>query len=214
MIDIAHPDHREALLDQAKKLGYAYRDQIYRRDYSVNYPEDLEIVKSFGPDIDIKFRPIKPSDEDMMRELFYQFSDEAKYFRYFSPVSTMPHKNMQGYVNIDYDKTISIVGVLESGMTQKIIAEARYAWFEHDSSYELAFIVSEEYQGKGIASFLLEHLMKIAVSRGVEVMTANVLYENSKMIKVFKRNPRKHTLAVEDGVIVFRYNLKDDLNNL
>nr|HPJ42621.1 hypothetical protein [Spirochaetota bacterium] len=66
----------------------------------------------------------------------------------------------------------------------------------------------------GIASFLLEHLISIAETRGVEVMTANVLYENSKMIKVFKRNPRKHTISVEDGVIVFRYNLKDDLNNV
>lgn len=212
MIDIAHPDHREALLEQAKKQGYVYKDQIYHKEFSVNYPEELEIVKSFGPELDIKFRPIKPSDEDMMRELFYQFSDEAKYFRYFSRVNTMPHKNMQKYVSVDYDKTLSIVGVLEYGMTQKIIAEARFAWFEHDGTYELAFIVSEEYQGKGIASFLLEHLIQIAESRGVEIMTANVLYENSKMIKVFKRNPRKHTISVEDGVIVFRYNLKDDLN--
>ncbi len=210
MIDIAHPDHREALLEKAKGSGYVYRDQIYLKEYSVNYPVELEMVKSFGPDLDVKFRPIKPSDEDMMRELFYQFSEEAKYLRYFSRVSTMPHRNMQKYVNIDYDKTLSIVGVVEYGMTQKIIAEARYAYFEHDNTYELAFIVNEDYQGRGISSFLLEYLIKTAESRGVSTLTANVLYENSKMIKVFKRNARKHTVTVEDGVIVFRYNLEDD----
>lgn len=213
MIDIAHPEHREALLEKAKRLGYVYRDQIYLGEFSCNYPADLEIVKSFGADLDIKFRPIKPSDEDMMRELFYQFSDEAKYLRYFSRVNTMPHKNMQKYVNIDYDKTLSIVGVLEYGMTQKIIAEARYAWLENGGTCELAFIVNEDYQGRGIASFLLEHLIQIAESRGIETLTANVLYENSKMIKVFKRNSRKHIVSAGDGVIVFRYNLGEKSKN-
>lgn len=207
MIDIAHPDHREELLENAKKMGYAYRDQIFSRENSVNYPETLEIVKSFRNDLDVKIRPIKPSDEDMMRELFYQFSDEAKYLRYFSKVSSMPHKNMQRYVNIDYEKTLSIVGVLETGSIQKIIAEARYSFYEVDNSYELAFIVNEEFQGRGIAGFLLEYLIDIAKERGIKHLTANVLYENSKMIKVFKRGSVKPDINVEDGVIVFRYNL-------
>ncbi|PKL15573.1 MAG: GNAT family N-acetyltransferase [Spirochaetae bacterium HGW-Spirochaetae-5] len=207
MIDIAHPDHREELLDKAKKMGYAYRDQIFSRDNSLNYPESLETVKSFKQGLDLKIRPIKPSDEDMMRELFYQFSDEAKYLRYFSKVSSMPHKNMQRYANIDYDKTLSIVGVLEMGSTQKIIAEARYSYYEIDDTYELAFIVSEEYQGRGIAGFLLEYLLNIAKERGIKHLCASVLYENSKMIKVFKRGTVKPEINVEEGVIVFRYNL-------
>jgi len=207
MIDIAHPDHREELLERAKKIGFSYRDQIYSRENSENYPESLEIVKSFRQDLDVKIRPIKPSDEDMMRELFYQFSDEAKYLRYFSKVSSMPHKNMQRYVNIDYDKTLSIVGVLQTGSTQKIIAEARYSYYEPDNTYELAFIVNEEYQGRGIAGFLLEYLLKIAKERGIKHACASVLYENSKMIKVFKRGTLKPEINVEDGVIVFRYNL-------
>jgi len=207
MIDIAHPDHREALLEKAKKTGYAYGDQIFSRANSENYPESLEIIKSFKQYPDLKFRPIKPSDEDKMRELFYQFSDEAKYLRYFSKVSAMPHKNMQRYVNIDYDKTLSIVGVLETGSTQKIIAEARYSYYQIDDIYELAFIVDEEYQGRGIAGFLLEYLLGIAKDRGIKRLSASVLYENSKMIKVFKRGGVKPSINVEDGVIVFRYNL-------
>jgi acyl-CoA hydrolase/RimJ/RimL family protein N-acetyltransferase len=207
MIDIAHPEHREELLDKAKKMGYAYRDQIFSRENSENYPESLEIVKNFKQDLDVKIRPIRPSDEDKMRELFYQFSDEAKYLRYFSRVSAMPHKNMQKYVNIDYDKTLSIVGVLDTGSTQKIIAEARYSYYENDDTYELAFIVNEEYQGRGIAGFLLEYLLSIAKERGIKHLFASVLYENSKMIMVFKRGSVKPEINVEDGVIVFRYNL-------
>lgn len=207
MIEIAHPDHREALLEEAKKLGFVYKDQIYSADHSSNYPEDVEITKTFKGNLDIKIRPIKPSDEDKMRDLFYLFSDEAKYLRYYSRISAMPHKNMQRYVAVDYDKTLSIVGVVEKGRTQKIIAEARYAYYESDGSYEMAFIVDEEYQGRGIATFLMEYLIEIARKRGIKTLSASVLYENSKMIKVFKNASVKPEVIVEEGVLVFKFNL-------
>lgn len=206
MIEIAHPDHREALLEEAKGIGFAYKDQIYRKEHSINYPKDLEIVKTMG-DVDIKFRPIKVSDEDMMRELFYLFSDEAIYLRYFARIHSMPHKNMQRYVAVDYEKTLSIVGIVETGRTQKIIAEARYALFEQNKSYEMAFIVDERWQGRGIATFLVEYLIKIARDRGIKALCASVLYENSKMIKVFKKASIKPEVTAEEGVLIFRYHL-------
>lgn len=209
MIEIAHPDHRESLLDEAKSLGFVYRDQIYRRDYSIKYPEELEVTRTFG-ESEIRFRPIKASDEDMMRELFYLFPDEAKYLRYFSRVNSMPHKNMQRYVAVDYDRTLSIVGVVETGRTQKIIAEARYAYYENDGSYEMAFIVDETWQGRGIATFLMEYLIEIAGRRGLKTLSASVLYENSKMIKVLKKAFIKPEVSADEGVLVFRYNLDRD----
>lgn len=207
MIGIAHPDHREELLEKAKKIGYAYSDQIFSMENSVNYPVNFETAKVFGNSLDVRIRPIKPSDEDMMRSLFYQFSDEAKYLRYFSRVSSMPHRNMQRYVNIDYDKTLSIVVVLETGSIQKIIAEARYSYYEAENSYELAFIVNELYQGKGIAGFLLEYLIEIAGERGIKSLCARVFFENSKMIKVLKNSRIRPAITIDDSIISFRYNL-------
>ena len=92
MIDIAHPDHRENLLSQAKALNYIYPDQIYDACHAANYPALLETRKTLKGGLEIKIRPIKTSDEDMMRRLFYNFSDEAKYFRYFVNKPVMPHK--------------------------------------------------------------------------------------------------------------------------
>ena len=74
------PDHREDLLNQAKALNYVYADQIYLTTYAASYPSELETRKSLKDGLEIKIRPIKPSDEDMMRRLFYNFSDESKYF--------------------------------------------------------------------------------------------------------------------------------------
>jgi len=120
----------------------------------------------------------------------------------------MPHKQMQSYVNIDYDKILAIVGIIEHAGTERIIAEARYAYDENDKSYEMAFIVDEEFQGKGIATFLARYLMKIAKERKIERVSANVLPQNDKMIKVFEKCGVPYTQRYEDGVMHFDFNLK------
>ncbi|MBN2160796.1 MAG: GNAT family N-acetyltransferase [Spirochaetes bacterium] len=208
LIDIAHPDHREYLLEEAKKQGYVFKDQIYLIKNAKNYPEELATVKSFKEGLEVKFRPIRPSDEDMMRRLFYQFSDEAKYLRYFARVSVMPHEKMQEYVNIDYNNTLSIVGVITRNRSEEIIAEGRYSYFPSEKSYELAFIVDEDFQGRGIATFLADYLVKIAKERGLKAVHASVLPENKKMIHVFDKVSAEHTAKLSDGVVVITFNLK------
>jgi acyl-CoA hydrolase/GNAT superfamily N-acetyltransferase len=208
LIDIAHPDHREFLLEEAKRLGYVYRDQIYVVKNIKNYPVELETVKTFKEGLEVRFRPIKPSDEDMMRRLFYQFSDESKYLRYFVRVSTMPHTEMQKYVNIDYIDVVSIVGLITRNRQEEIIAEGRYAYYPQEKTYELAFIVDEEFQGKGIATFMTEYLIKIAKERGLKTLCANVLPENKKMLNVFDRIKTKHTSKYSDGVVLLEFDLR------
>jgi acyl-CoA hydrolase/GNAT superfamily N-acetyltransferase len=208
LIDIAHPDHREELLEKAKQCGYVYKDQLYAFKDAANYPMELETVKTFKDGLEVKFRPIKASDEDMMRRLFYQFSDESKYLRYFARVSAMPHQEMQKYVNIDYRSTLSIVGVITKNRSEEIVAEARYSLYPKEKIYELAFIVDEEYQGKGISTFMAEYLVKIARERGLTALYANVLPENKKMLQVFNKVSAEHTSKFSDGVVSVKFNLK------
>jgi acyl-CoA hydrolase/GNAT superfamily N-acetyltransferase len=208
LIDIAHPDHRDFLLEEAKRLGYVYKDQIYVVQNVKNYPVELETVKTFKDGLEVRFRPIKPSDEDMMRRLFYQFSDESKYLRYFVRVSTMPHREMQKYVNIDYIDVVSIVGLITRNRQEEIIAEGRYAYYPQEKTYEMAFIVDEDFQGKGIATFMAEYLIKIAKERGLKTVCANVLPENKKMLMVFDKIKTKHTSKFSEGVVSLEFNLK------
>ncbi|HPS85132.1 MAG TPA: GNAT family N-acetyltransferase [Spirochaetota bacterium] len=194
LIEIAHPDHREILFNRAKELGYLYPDQIYR-SIAANYPIKIETVKTFKDGLELKIRPIRASDEDMMRRLFYKFSDESKYYRYFTHVKVMPHKNMQKYLSVDYEKIMAIVAVFQQGNTERIVAEARYAAFPSGEAYEMAFVVDEEFQGKGLATFLANFLIKIAKERGIKKLTASVLSQNQKMLSVFEKlsvAPEKH----------------------
>ncbi len=200
LIEIAHPDDRADLIRQAKKEKMIYADQIYFPDSGHLYPDKIAYSHKFKDGLIIRFRAIKPSDEDEMRRLFYRFSDQAVYYRYFSPIKTMPHEKMQEYVNVDYRYHMSIVAIVDESGVEKIIAEARYARSKNESFADTAFIVDESYQGKGIASYLFELLIRIAREEGVAGFRADVLANNKAMLKVYEKSPYPVHTVLSEGV--------------
>jgi GNAT superfamily N-acetyltransferase len=200
LIDIAHPDDRAELVQQAKATNLIYPDQIYLSEAGHFYPRELEHSHSFKGNLLLRLRAIKPSDEDQMRRLFYRFSEEDVYYRYFSPVKTMPHTKMQSYVNIDYRNTVSIVGLVGPKGEGRLVAEARYVRNQENLFADVAFIVDEEYQGKGIASYLYQLLINVAKKNGVEGFTADVLTTNTGMLQVFRKGPYPFTSKLYSGV--------------
>jgi acyl-CoA hydrolase len=187
LIDIAHPGDRAELIRQAKMARILYADQIYLSGSGALYPQKLSVDHTFKERLTVHFRAIKPSDEEEMRKLFYRFSDNAVYYRYFSPIKSMPHSKMQEYVNIDYQRTLSIVGSISESGRERLIAEGRYVRHHDRPCADVAFIVDENYQGIGIASFLLTMLIRVARERRIEGFTADVLADNKAMLKVFEK---------------------------
>ncbi|MFP3910707.1 MAG: GNAT family N-acetyltransferase [Desulfobacteraceae bacterium] len=186
LIDIAHPDDRAELVRLAKQKNILYPGQVYLAESGRLYPHELAVTHTFKEGLTIRFRAIKPSDVDEMRRLFYRFSDKAVYYRYFSPIKTMPHSKMQEYVNIDYTHTMSIVGVLGEPGEGRIVAEGRYVRLPEEPYGDVAFVVDEAYQGRGIATFLYRMLTKIAKDKGLHGFKADVLATNKSMLKVFE----------------------------
>ena len=122
-----------------------------------------------------------------MRRLFYRFSDESVYYRYFTHIKAMPHAKMQQYVNVDYGETLSIVGLIGPPGKGQLIAEARYVRYKDRPMADIAFVVDEKYNGKGIATYLYRLLIRLAKERGLQGFTANVLASNRPMMKVFEK---------------------------
>ena len=157
----------------------------------------------------MKFRPIKPSDEDMMRRLFYQFLGRIEI-----PPLLRPHTDhaAQGNAGIRQHRLRSTRSPSSASCTkdrsEEIIAEARYSYYPREKTHELAFIVEEDYQGKGIASFLVDYLLKIAKERGLKSLCATVLPENKKMLGVFDKSSVEHTAKYSDGVIAVNFKLQ------
>jgi len=189
MIDIAHPDDRAELVRQAKEAKLLYPDQIFFTGSGHFYPSDISMTQTFRGSVAVRFRPIKPSDEEEMRRLFYRFSEQAVYYRYFSSVKAMPHGKMQEYVNVDYRTVMSIVGVIKEGRGEHVIAEGRYVRLKDRPYADVAFVVDEAYQGMGIASFVFGMLVRFARERGgIEGFTADVLADNKAAMRIFKKS--------------------------
>lgn len=185
LIDIAHPGDRLQLVEAAREKRIIYPDQIYISHGAYLYPSEIKTKHIFENGLQVCFRAIKPSDEETMRRLFYRFSDESVYYRYFSCIRTMPHVKMQEYVNIDYGKCLSIVAETRNG---QLIAEARFVCLETDETHpEIAIVVDENYHNLGLATFMLTMLMRLAKERNLKGFKGIILSSNKKILKVIEK---------------------------
>jgi len=200
MIEIAHPDDRRQLVDQAKAQKILYPDQIFIEASAHLYPAEVGAQHLFKQGLKVRFRAIKPSDEEEMRRLFYRFSDQSVYYRYFAPIKVMPHAKMQEYVNVDFSQVLSIVGLVGDSGQGHIIAEARFIKDQHRPFADVAFVVDEQYQGLGIASYLYRMLIRCAKDRGIQGFTADILASNKAMMNVFEKGGEMIKAKLEYGV--------------
>jgi acyl-CoA hydrolase/GNAT superfamily N-acetyltransferase len=205
LIDIAHPDHREDLMRKAREMGYVRPNQVYVMTASPEARRRIRTDREFKGGLKARVRAIKPTDESMIRDLFYNLSESSVYFRYFSPKRSMPHDNLREYVNLSEEDGLSLVVTVGPWENRRIIAEARYLIESHSEYPETAFMVEEDYHGRGIASFLLNYLMEIARERGIAGFQADVLLSNLPMIKVFEKVPYLLHKHVEEGVLTLQW---------
>ena len=207
LIDIAHPADRAALVQAAKDKKILYQDQIFIAESARLYPADITATQIVNENLSIRYRAIRPSDEEGMRTLFYRFSDESIYSRYLQSIRSMPHSKMQEYVNVDWNQTVSVVGLVGEEGQGRIIAEARFIKVPGSPLAEVVFVVDEKYQRLGIASFLYEVLIQLAKERGVKGFTAEVLFSNIGIMKVFRKGDLPVKAHLEGGI----YHLEIDI---
>jgi len=207
LIDIAHPDDRAALVEAAKAEKILYPDQIFLAESAHLFPAEIATEHTFKGGLKVRFRAIRPSDEEAMRRLFYRFSDQAVYYRYFAPIKTMAHSRMQPYVNIDYRTALSVVALVGPRGQGRIIAEARYVMTPGEPSADVAFVVDGEYEGLGIATYLYRMLIRLARQRGVRGFTADVLASNQAMMKVFEKGGVPVRARLEQGAYALEITL-------
>ncbi len=200
LISIAHPKFRSELLQKAKELNYIYKDQPEMPLTQARYPEELEIWRETKEGMKVFLRPIKPTDEPQMRELFYSFSQETVYYRFFSYLSAMPHEQLKRFVNIDYENEMAILAVLKKAGEEKIIGVARYIIDKATGLAEFAIVISDAWQNKGIGSILFEYLIRVARMKGVKGFIGYVLDTNVRAYRLFYRSGYPVKTDWADGV--------------
>jgi GNAT superfamily N-acetyltransferase/acyl CoA:acetate/3-ketoacid CoA transferase beta subunit len=185
LIHIAHPGFREWLMDEARARHLVYPDQIVVQGAGT---PDLELLESdyrLNDGMRIHVRPIRPTDEELQREMFYNFSPETVYRRFFQALPAMPHERLQRFSSIDYDREMALVGVVQEDEHDTMVAVSRYIVDKATNAAEVAFVVRDDYQRQGIGTYLFKRLLEVARTRGITVFTADVLAENTAMLHVF-----------------------------
>ena len=207
LINIAHPKFRNGLIQAAKVQKYIYQDQIELAWDQVDYPEELEHYSTLRDGTEIFFRPIKPTDEPALSGMLYSLSEQSVKTRYMAGTMAFPHSDVQQLANIDFRKDIAIVGVVPGVSGEEIVAIAQYFLDLDAQAAEVAFLVQDEWQSKGMGTFLLDYVTQIAKLRGVKRFYAKVLPNNKPMLAIFHNSGYKVNTEFDGEV----YNISYDL---
>ena len=150
-------------------------------------------------------RPISAADAELLVEFYSQVSDQSKYFRFFAPMPNLSERDVERFTHVDYDQRVAFVLTV----ADKIVAVGRYDVIseEPDSRAEVAFLVQDQHQGRGMGQILLEHLAQAARERGVKRFVAEVLPDNRRMIQVFRDQGYQVTGGWDEGVMHLEFDI-------
>ncbi len=207
LINIAHPKFRRQLIQAAKSRKYIYEDQIELSWEQVRYPDELEKYETLRDGSEIFFRPVKPNDEPELAEMLYSLSEQSVRTRYFTHTMAFPHRDVQQLTNIDYQRDLAIVAVVPKPAGQQVVGIAQYFLDERRQSAEVAFIVQDEWQQKGMGTLMLNYLTQVAKNRGVKTFSAKVLPSNKAMLAIFHNSGFKVNTEFDGEVYSITYDL-------
>ncbi|MGA4846258.1 GNAT family N-acetyltransferase [Streptomyces sp. G5(2025)] len=183
-------------------------DQQDRHDYPSHWEADV-VLRDGGT---ARIRPITAEDADRLVSFYEQVSDESKYYRFFAPYPRLSAKDVHRFTHHDQVDRVGLAATVGG----EFIATVRYDRIDERGmaasapadEAEVAFLVQDAHQGRGVASTLLEHIAAVARERGIRRFAAEVLPANTKMIKVFTDAGYQQKRSFEDGVVRLEFDLE------
>jgi len=203
LLSVAHPKFRAELLKEAIAAKYLSAEMADKEGKILVGPKELKTTYLLNDGTQLNFRPIHPTDEPRMRDLFYKLSAATIYYRFMSHQKRVSRHQIQDFVYIDHRNDVTIVGTLPESHGEEIIAIGSYYLDVKTNLAEVAFTVSDKWQNHGIGTFLLKHLMRTARRNGIRGFTAEVLVENKPMQAVINKSNTKVSSKVGTGVVSF-----------
>jgi acetyltransferase len=149
----------------------------------------------------VALRPIRSDDESALTALYERLSPQTAYQRFFTVMRRLPPNWAHILANVDYDRRMAFVAL---GPGHELIGVARYAYDERAGEAEIAVVIEDRWQGRGLGTLLLGELIGYAQEKGIATLRAYVLAENVRMLKLLRRVATILEQTLESGVLSLR----------
>jgi acyl-CoA hydrolase len=190
LISIAHPDFRDELFHEAKKMGLLSTDRNLKESLHGVYPIHLEeILEINGQQVTV--RPVKPVDERRVQEHFYNLDKNDVVSRFFHEKTSFLKEEVEGVSQIDYVKDLTLVAIVGEFGFGRVVGIGEYLVDPATNIAEVAFSISTEFQQKGMGKILLNKLASAAMANDISGLVAYTSPNNRGMIKLFNQLPYK-----------------------
>jgi acyl-CoA hydrolase/RimJ/RimL family protein N-acetyltransferase len=198
LIEIAHPDDRKALLDAAIERGlFGPRQQLRSRAaYPVTEVRDVRLRDGR----EVHLRPTRTSDTRAMQDLFYRLSDEDRETRFLHKLNSLTDTTAQYLCSVSYEDEMAFAAVIGPPAHERIVAASCYYLNPATGLAEVAYMVDPEWQGSGLGGILHAGLVDHGRKHGARGLSADVLFGNTRMMRVFQKGDYSLSVKAHGGV--------------
>jgi RimJ/RimL family protein N-acetyltransferase len=172
--------------------------QMTAHDYE--YPSDLERDITLGDGARIHLRAIRPDDEERLISFHDHLSGQTAYQRFFNAWRHLPRDTAHFLANVDYRRRLALVAEHKEGACRTLVGVARYDCTDQPDIAEIAFVIQDEWQNRGLGTIMLEALLTAAAERGIDRFRAYVLASNGRMLDMLTRFTDIRERHTEGGV--------------
>ncbi len=201
MISIAHPDFRDELFSQARRMGILGPEQVQKGTITGVYPISLEETLEIDGE-KVTIRPAKPVDARRIQEHFYDLDADDVTARFFHRKERFDHEEMSGVSQVDYINNLTVVAVVGESGFDRVVGIGEYLLDPDVSMAEVAYSVSHDWQGKGLGRLIQQKLAQGAKDKGIAGLYAYTDPDNQAMIGLFNALPYSVKTRTEDEMLV------------
>jgi RimJ/RimL family protein N-acetyltransferase len=164
------------------------------------YPRELMRTVVLKDGSSARIRPIRPDDEPRLVDLYERLSRHTAYQRFFTVLRRLPNDWYHFFANVDYVRRLALVAERETVAGTQLIGVGRYEPSEEPDVAEVAFVVEDGWQGRGLGAVLLEAVLRAADARGIRRFRAYVLADNHRMLRLLATRTLVEERKTEEGV--------------
>ncbi|MBF0448202.1 MAG: GNAT family N-acetyltransferase [Magnetococcales bacterium] len=203
LISIAHPDFRAKLLTKAIKNHLIRPEMGSLEGKHMVGSRDLCTTMTLKDGTQINFRPAHPTDRRSIEGMLYSLSERSVYRRFMSNIKRFSFQEIKNIIYIDHRRDVVIVGTIPEADGEKIVAVGGYYLDPGTNQAEVAFMIRDDWQGRGLGGFLMKYLVAIAKKNGIQGFVAETLRENRGMQTVFHHSGLNVRAYMEEDVLCF-----------